>query len=78
MNAQQLFTFLKENTDLKGNEHVVKKGLLTLSEEKWGEGFQEALKQRRKRNILKEIRTKSAVSKLLDYISDLTHGTQKK
>jgi len=78
MNTTTVFNFLKKNADLKGNESQILEALKRLSSDNWWDGYETCLKHRRKRRLLEHIRRDTAVKRLLDYISDLTHGPQKK
>jgi hypothetical protein len=78
MNASKVFDFLTRNTDLKGNDSAIKGSLLQLSTDSWWGGYETSLKHLRKRRLLESIRRDAAIKRVLDYLSDLTHGTQKR
>ena len=78
MNTTTVYNFLKKNADLKGNESQIIEALRRLSSDNWWAGYHACLKHRKKRRLLEQARRDRSVKRLLDYISDLTHGTQKK
>jgi len=78
MSASTLFDFLRKNCDLKGNEEAIKNSLQDMDADSWYNGFQERIRQQRKRKMLSGYRRGAFIKRFLDYVSDLTHGVKKK
>jgi len=73
MKATNLYSFLRENTDMMGHEKLIKKFLEDTISESWMDGYVEHIHHTKKRRVLEHKRETRLVNRLLDYIADLTY-----
>jgi hypothetical protein len=78
MDVNDVMTFLEGNTDLKGNDTAIRNALIEMDSSSWWNGYNASLKHAKKRKAISEKRIRIRVSRLIDFISDLTHRKDKK
>jgi hypothetical protein len=78
MDVNDVMKFLNGNTDLKGNDTAIRNALIEMHCSSWWGGYGTSLKHAKKRKAISEKRILIRVSRLVDFISDLTHRKDKK